>query len=186
MTQLQPRRGDRKDVTMMDPQHKRLAEKVLRGRSLTPAEEAQLGSALAQRPGEWHALQEEQGLNRLLHNLADAPLSSNFTAQVMEAVQRPETPLGYTPWAGLRRLLFDRWAPKVAVASLVLCLGLFSYQQYRWAARKELAQSVAAMSEITGLPAVEMLQDFEAIQRLAQVPRDGDAELIAALQPSHP
>ena len=59
-------------------------------RSLTVEEQLRLDGWLAAHPQarvDWEA---ERSLNGLLTNLSDAPVASNFTAQVLQAVDRSE------------------------------------------------------------------------------------------------
>ena len=45
-----------------------------------------------------------------------------------------------------------------------------------------MVESLAAVTESDTVPSLEELQNFEAIQRLAQVPVEVDWELIAAVE----
>ena len=70
-----------------DPIYNRLRELSWR-RELTAAEEAELRAWLAAHPeaqADWEA---EAGLNEALRQLPDAPVPSNFTARVLQAVER--------------------------------------------------------------------------------------------------
>ena len=112
-----------------DPIYNRLRELSWR-RKLTAAEAAELQAWLAAHPearADWEA---EAGLNEALGRLPDAPVPSNFTARVLQAVEREAA-------AELRRRrtwqvwLRWRWLPKAAVAAVVLGAGLVSYQQVK-------------------------------------------------------
>src|ERR1035441_868191 len=70
-----------------DPNYNRLLELSWR-RKLTDAEEAQLRALLESRPeaqADWDA---EATLNAVLGRLPDAPVPSNFTARVLQTVER--------------------------------------------------------------------------------------------------
>src|SRR5438067_2362092 len=87
-------------------------------RKLTPAEEAELRAWLAVHPearAEWEA--EIALTNTLVRSLPDVPVASNFTARVLQAVDRetaarePRLP-GWQPW--------KRWLPRVALGALAV------------------------------------------------------------------
>src|SRR5580692_12925488 len=104
------------DNAMNDQDYKQLREAGWR-RKLTDHEAAELQKHLAAHPElreEWEA---DTGLNSLLEKLPEAPaVSSNFTALVMQAVEREagarnrEAATGWFGWRGLAG-----WLPKTAV-----------------------------------------------------------------------
>ena len=163
-----------------DPIYNRLRELSWR-RKLTDAEEAQLRALLAARPeaqADWDA---EATLNAALGRLPDAPVPSNFTARVLQAVEREaagELRQDEGNWQFWRRL---RWLPKVAFAAVVLGTGLVSYRQLQAARFAEYAHSVAAVSDVSSLPSPDILKDFDAIQASnpSALP---DEQLLAALK----
>ena len=57
-------------------------------RSLTDDEQARLDSWLRVHPEMHNEWEEESALNRMLEELPEAPVASNFTARVLQAVQR--------------------------------------------------------------------------------------------------
>jgi anti-sigma factor RsiW len=117
-------------------------------------------------------------LRELLARLPDAPIASNFTARVMQAVELEE----------LRRL--RKWhfnwhslLPRVAFASAVIFLASGMFEHHELAARRAaLAQSVALVAGSPSLPSVEALKNFDAIQRMSRVSPRADDELLALLQ----
>jgi anti-sigma factor RsiW len=166
---------------MSPPEIEQLMDALRHGR-LTAPQQAQLEEYLATQPAQRTTAQEELALNQLLRQLADAPLSSNFTARVVQAARRMDGP-GARPERPLWiQLLFTRWVPRAAVAAIALSAGVLTYQQHQLAERRELAQGLAKISQLATETPVEFLQNFEAIQRLNQAPHDRDRELIAALQ----
>ena len=60
-------------------------------------------------------------------------------------------------------------------------LSVLSLHQYRVVSRERMAQSVAVLAEAGPLPSTDVLQDFDAICRLAQTP-PADEELLALMQ----
>ena len=163
-----------------DPIYNRLRELSWR-RKLTDAEEAQLRALLAARPeaqADWDA---EATLNAALGRLPDAPVPSNFTARVLQAVEREaagELRQDEGNWQFWRRL---RWLPKVAFAAVVLGTGLVSYRQLQAARFAEYAHSVAAVSGVASVPSPEVLKDFDAIRASNPSPLP-DEQLLAALK----
>lgn len=163
---------------MNDPLN-RSREKLWR-RKPSVAEEAELRSKLADDPESRRDFEVEIALTRELNRLADAPVPSNFTARVMQAVEagNARAPRGSRlNWSWFFRSLL----PKGAFAALAVGAGTFSYHETVLAKREQLAQSVAAVSQVASLPSPEILKDFDAIQRLTPTPPP-DQELLALLQ----
>ena len=164
-----------------DPIYERLRELSWR-RNLTAGEAAELRAWLAAHPDALAGWEAEAGLTEALGQLADAPVASNFTARVLQAVEREDAARlrhqrqKWQVWRGWR------WLPKVAVAAVVLGAGLISYEQAAKAARRaEYARSVAAVSDVSSLPGPEALKDFGAI-RVSNPTPVADEELLAALK----
>ena len=161
-----------------DPIYNRLRELNWR-RKLTGAEEAELRAWLAAHPeaqADWEA---EAGLNAALGRLPNAPVASNFTARLVQVVEREAAvelrwPRG---WEWLRL----RWLPRTAFAATVVGAGLVSYLLIQHAERKKLAESVAVVADVSALPTPEMLQDFDAI-RVSNPTATPDEQLLAALK----
>lgn len=154
-------------------------------RKLTVEEEARLEAHLASRPELQAAWEEEAGLNRLLDQVPAAPVSSNFTAQVLLALDReasvPSRPVVAHGW---QRLGWLELTPRFALAGLVLCAGLLGYWQHQVSHRTELANDLSGLGGVARVPTVEMLKNFDAINRLSQAPQTADLELelLAALK----
>ena len=110
----------------------------------------------------------------LLALLPDAPVPSNFTARVMQAVELEESRARrrwHFNW-NLRALL-----PRAAVAATVVVCGTLALREYQLDARRaELAKSVALVTS-SQLPSVEALKNFDAIARMSQP--HADEELLA-------
>ena len=151
-------------------------------RKLTATEEADLRAWLAGHPeaqADWEA---ETTLNEALGRLPDAPVPSNFTARVLQAAERDATALarrGRSRWWGWRP--WWRWLPRAAMAALVLGAGWFSYQQARVVRRGRLVASLEAVSGVSSLPSVKILEDYDAVRALNQCP-PADEQLLALMQ----
>jgi anti-sigma factor RsiW len=163
------------------PAPSKLPEAVQRVR-LSCAEQAELQTYLEQHPEQRPALEQDLRLNELLTEMPDPPLSTNFTSRVLQSasqVERPRVPAWIEcAWRGLTH----GWAPKVALALCLIGLGLLINHQRQETARIELVRHVAEIHTLTRDDTLDVLQNFEAIQRLVEVQRDPDRELIAALK----
>jgi hypothetical protein len=110
-------------------------------------------------------------------------VASNFTARVMQAVERESA-------AAVRSAsVFDRvkqwfWRPAPRVAWALGLAGLLAvgYYQHRTNVRGEMAKGLTVLANVATLSDPATLQDFEAIQRLARSAPDEDEELLALLQ----
>jgi anti-sigma factor RsiW len=160
------------------PDQNKLADAIRRGK-FSVGEEAQVQAYLANHPEDRASWEEDLSLNQLLRQAPDAPISSNFTARVLQMARATQRQAGGTKRAW-RHWLLDGWIPKVATAAVIMGIGLLSYHQHQLTARREMARTLATMA--TAGNSLELLQNFDAIQRLTQVPPDVDRDLIAALQ----
>ena len=163
-----------------DPVHERLRETLWR-RPLTAAETAELRAWLAAHSGTQADWAAEQQLSRAVRRLADAPVPSNFTARVLQDVERATAASSRPTSAGRSWWRSLGWLPKLATACAVVGLSVLSLHQYRVVSRERMAQSVAVLAEAGPLPSTDVLQDFDAICRLAQTP-PADEELLALMQ----
>ncbi len=160
-----------------DPFYTRLLETSWR-RKLTAAEEAELASWLQAHPeckADWDA---ETLLTEQFNRLKTPELSSNFTARVLEQIERPEkqTVRGRSRW----KSWLLRLASPIAATALVL-MTLHHQQVQSEHHRKQLLESVVLVSDIKSLPGVEILKNFDAIRELNSAPGP-DEQLISLLQ----
>lgn len=117
-------------------------------------------------------------LTAALRRLPDAPVPSNFTARVWDAIELEEKWVARTGWRWHWRAL----VPRVAVATAVLIFAGVSLQRYEvHSQRATLVENVARVAVSQPLPSMDALENLEAIQRLSQSSR-ADGELLAALQ----
>jgi hypothetical protein len=168
-------------MKMDDEQFKRIKEAGWR-RPLTPDERAALQNALSNDPVERQSWEEELALTSLLDRLPDAPVSSNFTARLMQAVGK-EKPARHHwwNWFAPSEWLPERWPARVAMCSMMLCLGVVSFREAQLMHRAKVAQELAGVSRVAKLPRMDWLKDFDTINRISQV-KVADDELLAALQ----
>ena len=164
---------------MNDPVYQRLREISWR-RKLTDTEQAELRAWLAAHPETRAEAELEFALSGALAKLPDAPVSSNFTARVLQDIEREAMQPGRRPrhWAWVWRVL----VPRAAVALLVVGVGVFGYERYRAAARlAAIKKSLMAVSEVRSLPSPEALEHFDEIRRMSSSPA-ADKELLALMQ----
>ncbi len=160
---------------------------LARRRPFTEAEAARLRAALAAAQARGESWDEELALTRLLFRLPDAPLASNFTSRVLAAVDAARAPrsfaLRWRDWLVLIRPL-PRFAA-VAIALLAIPLGYVRYQSvtrtHMARSLASIARSVDAAAQVAQIPPVEILEDFDAINRLRQARGTADLELLAGL-----
>ncbi len=165
-----------------DPLEQQLRELCWR-RKLNAAEAARVKAWLAAHPDEQADWDDESLLTEALEQLPPAPsLPSNFTARVLQAVERENAAAERNRahgWLwGVWRL---GWLPRVALAGLVLGLGLFSYERVAQNQRERIADSVLTVSQVASVASPEVLENFEAIQALGQTPPP-DEELLTLFQ----
>lgn len=147
-------------------------------RKLTASEQAALESYLAAHVESRSLWEEETRFNQLLEALPNVPVSTNFAARVLQAVER-DTSTAKQPERAVLNWLKRNWLPRIAIVSLVIATGFLSIQHFENARLERIAQGVASLSTTTAVPQ-EWLQDFEAINRLS--PPAVDDELLLALQ----
>ncbi len=162
-----------------DPLYNELRESSWQ-RKLTAAEEEALRHWLAGHPEAQADWEMETALSQALGRLPDASVPSNFTARVMQAVEREEVAAsrqkqGGSFWARLR------WLPRIAVAAVVLGTGLISYERIQANQTREQIRAVKIVAEVSSLPDPAVLKDFDTIQALNQTP-SADEELLQALK----
>lgn len=161
-----------------NPTFARLRELSWR-RKLINAEEAELQAWLAAHPEAGTDWEAEAKLNAALGHLRDAPVATNFTARVLQAVERDAATGRSSP--GWRLLPPLRWLPGAAFAGSLVGAGLVCFLLMQNAERKKLADSVAAVADVSSLPGPDILEDFDAI-RVSNPPTTPDEQLLADLK----
>jgi len=153
-----------------------------RGRKLTAAEEAELRAWLAQHPDQREDWEAESRLAEILSRLPDVPVPSNFTARVLQAVER-EARMAGKPQRSRAGWFFRLLVPRLAVAAVILGLAVFTYthQEHQAARRAQLVQGVQMVAGVSSLPSPEILQDFDTIRQMSSTPGP-DPELIALMK----
>jgi hypothetical protein len=121
-------------------------------------------------------LQDPRGQVRgLLSRLPDAPVASNFTARVMQAVELEE--IRQSRWR-VFGWSWRAWVPRATVAAVLAVFVAFTFQQHNRYLHEVAIAKNAALVASQPLPSVEALKNFDAIQRMSQ-PAPADNELLA-------
>jgi negative regulator of sigma E activity len=167
-----------KSETMKDNEHLfKLRESGWR-RKLTEAEQGELRAHLAANPGARANWEMESALNAALTQLPDASVPSNFTARVLQAVEREEA----RPRAWNWRWNWHTLVPRVAFAAAVIAFTGLAVQHHEiYSQRTVLARNVALVTRGQPMPSPEALENFDAIRRMSQ-PQHADDELLALMQ----
>jgi len=160
--------------------HEKIRELTWRG-PLSPAQRQELKAWLEAHPAEKESLALDSRLTESLHKLPDAPVSSNFTARVLEQVQLEQAATRRK--ASRTSFIFRwRWLIRTASAVVIVAAAGVTWKQVQSArTAEEIARSVTMVSEVTSLPDADVLRDFEAIQALSQTPA-ADMDLLALLK----
>jgi anti-sigma factor RsiW len=153
-------------------------------RKLTPDEEAQLRTHLAVHTDVQAEWEDDLALTSALRALPSAPVDSNFTAQVMQAVKREKRSADQGPRVSASFLdVWHRFSTRLAWAGLILLAGASALLFYRNVNQQQtLARNVAKVSTLASLPGPEVLQDFEAINQLRYASSASDEALIEFLR----
>jgi hypothetical protein len=124
-------------------------------------------------------LELEARLTAALSRLPDAPVPTNFTARVLEAM---DLEAAQTARAQGRHWNWRFFLPRLAATAAVVMFAAWGFQQHETGVRRaEMARSLSAVASAQSVPSVEALKNFDAIQRMSQSGR-ADTELLAALQ----
>ena len=158
-------------------------------RALTEAEQARLQALLAADPALAADWQAELALGRILQRLPEPSLSSNFTAQVMRAVETgADRAQAWPGWSWSRHWVAGVW-PKLAWSAALILLVTATLYGYQRMDRTRLVRDLAQLPAVETLPAPEVLRDFDAIQQLSFVALPAkeaavvsDDDLVKALQ----
>jgi len=170
---------------MNESDYMKLREEAWR-RPLTADEKSRLQSYWLVHAESQHDWEEEAALTQLLARAPDAPLSSNFTARVIQAIELEQLRAQRKGSFALQRL--RSWLPRLAITGLVVGLGAFGYQEYR---QHELQQKTRYLDTLAvaaaTFPDAKMWDDFDAIVSLAPSISPAKNEVLwAALDGSTP
>ncbi|MDE3067671.1 MAG: hypothetical protein KGJ60_08985 [Verrucomicrobiota bacterium] len=142
------------------------------------------GKAAGAGGGEWRTrpeiaaeLELECRLTEALAKMPETTVASNFTARVMQAIEREES-RGARGWIFI--LNWRVLLPRLAMVTLVIAFGGLAVHHHELDVRRaELARSVALVADARTMPSVEALKNFDAIRRMSQATPRADMELLA-------
>ncbi len=167
---------------MKTPEYNNLRESSWR-RPLTPAERAAVEQYLDEHPEARADWEVEAQLNRALEQLPDAaPVSSNFTARVLETVRLEEAAAACEPargrfaWRNLRR-----WIPRLAAVALAMGLGVAGWRQHELSVRAAQARNLAGLASVISANP-DVMANYEPICRLGGDQVTPDTELISLMK----
>jgi negative regulator of sigma E activity len=133
----------------------------------------------AERSGLTPELDLEARLTSALAKIPDAPVASNFTARVLDAIELEEKQAARSRGRGWN---WHALLPRVAVAAAVLIFAGVSIQRYEANSQRfDLAKNVALVAAAQPLPSMDALENLDAIRRMSQSAH-ADGQLLADLQ----
>ncbi len=168
---------------MNELEYNRLQEISWR-RKLTAEEEGRLQTLLltsSEAQLEW---EEDAALTHALDQLPNVPISSNFTAQVLQTL---DLELAAEERQGRKSRDWRWWVhqflPKAALGLLTVSLGLLGFTQYQRNMQRGMAENSFSVIKVAEVLPATVWQDFEAIRRLnVSTPAASEEELLAALR----
>jgi len=165
---------------MQDEHYNKIKESAWR-RALSRDEEAALQQILKGHPEARQEWAEETALNRLMERLPTPVVSSNFTGRVLAAAQKAPAQPAWREWFDPSLWFPESTAGRLAVCSMIVCIGLISFHESEVIHRAKMAHELAGVSRMAALPPVEWLKDFDTINGINKV-KVADDDLLVALQ----
>ena len=161
-----------------DPVYQRLCELSWR-RPLTAAEQVELRAWLVAHPEARADAEAEVALNQALARLPDAPVPSNFTTRLRQAIEHEaaievQVPAPRPAW------WWRVFVPRFAVATVVVGAGWLAYRHNEAVQQAELVKSFLAVAS-PSLADPKVIEDFDVICQLSP-PSAADEELIKLMQ----
>ena len=146
-------------------------------RRLTPEELARVRQYLAKHPEAGAQWESDLALTRALNGLPAAPVSSNFTALVLQAARKTPRRRGW--WRQLDEWFPEGWRPRLALGTAMVCLSLVTIREYQALQRQQMAREL--VGRLASNQPVDWLKNFETIQSFDRV-QVADNELLEVLQ----
>ncbi|HMJ91112.1 MAG TPA: hypothetical protein VK530_14915 [Candidatus Acidoferrum sp.] len=176
---------------MNNPIHDELIRLSLK-RELNNEDRARIDAALAAHPELREQWETDAALGRMLRQLPDAPISSNFNSRVMEAIELEERETQRATNRPRWRAWLRRVQPRMSWALALALVSALSAYQYRVQqgtkarAQVEQAQFVHEIrnlsQDMVSLPGPEVFKDFEVINQFRQVSSVSDDDLLRVLR----
>jgi anti-sigma factor RsiW len=164
------------DSMNQDPAYQKWQELGWR-RPLTAAEQAELRAWLVAHPEAQAEAETELLLSATLAKLPDAPVPSNFTARVLQAIETEAAAANQTapPKASWWGRVF---LPRFAVAAVLVLSGTLAYRQHLKHQQGELAVVANDLVAAQSLSDPAVLADFEVIASLNPSTAVADEQLL--------
>jgi hypothetical protein len=167
-------------MNMRDDDYTKMRETGWR-RTLTSEEKAALQEFLKAHPAVRRDWEEDAALTRVLQGWGAPPVSTNFTARLLLAAQKAPVQRTWADWFALEEWLPENRSWRVAMCSMALCVGLFSFHESTVIHRTRMARQLADVSRVAVLPRMEWLKNFDTIKGMSQT-KVADDDLLTALQ----
>jgi len=154
-------------------------------RALTQEEAGQWETFLQENPSHHEEWEWDQQLLQGVHQLAAVPLSNNFTSRVIRSVEhlQPESVIQEEETRSSGAGWLSKWwslpGIRIAGTSAVLLAGFWLWQWDPTA--PDMVESITTVTRAETVPTVEELENFDAINGLAQPHPDVDWELVFAM-----
>lgn len=160
-----------------DPVYQKLSEISWR-RPLTEAEQAELRVWLMAHPEAQADIEAEEALNQAMAKLPEAPMPSNFTARVWQAIEREAAPK--TAVAAPRSFRWWRvFIPRFAVATLIVVGGAVAYRNNVAKQNQALLTAAQEVAAVESFADPLVMADFEVIASLSPTLGVADEKLLA-------
>ncbi len=159
-----------------DPVYQKLREISWR-RPLNEAEQAEWRAWLLTHPEAQAEAEADAVLNAALAKLPDAPMPSNFTARVLQAIEQ-EQAAAARPKAPPTTSWWHAFLPRLAVVCVVVLGGLGLWQQQR-AKQKDLTHVAREVASADLLSDPNVLTHFDEIASLTPPEASPDEALLA-------
>ncbi|HZQ46342.1 MAG TPA: hypothetical protein VFC07_04970 [Verrucomicrobiae bacterium] len=162
---------------MSDPLNQRIRE-LSWHQQLTKEEEAEVRAYLGRHPQAREEVAVEERLTRLLERIPQAPkVASNFTAQVMQAIEREKAAAHRKAAEPSVGAWWRSWLPRVALAGAAGLVAMMGYHEHQVHQRTLMAERVQQVAEAFSGLGREPVEHFEPISRIAEEPPAADTEL---------
>ena len=150
---------------------------------LSAADEAQLHTALRDHPEMMARWLDESRLNKVLDQLPDVPVASNFTVGVLAQVDGQPRFRMAPFWTACRVLLYQLiTVRRLAAGTALVILLTIAWHQYTVYRRQQSSHDLVWLSfAASSVPEPSVFRDFDAIRRLRLVPPPTDDALYDVL-----
>ena len=167
----------------MNPNDPENLRQTLWRKPLSAKELDGLGKDSGQDPATAEDLKLEAALTRALKSLPKAEIPSNFSSRLWQELDKaPANSRSAASWISQFSSRLAGLVPRLAVGAIALAMVALAYHEHTVSRRTEMAHSLTTFSAVASLPSMEVLEDFDTIQRLKQAPPAVDLELLAVLQ----